>query len=260
MLLSIGNRIISALDLLWPPDERAGATLCWRRLPGQTVDVPAGQAMTVTYPRMIARASRHEIEVRKSRFICSVDRVVSEDEGRLFVELVRKEFWNASHNCVAWSIGENGRSQRSNDDGEPAGTAGTPMLEVLRRRHLTNTAVVVTRFFGGVMLGAGGLVRAYARAVAETIDTTGIIERRPLTAVSIRLGHDRAGKFEHAVRSSGYSLGEVAYDGAGVKFSLTLEPATVAGFDDWVAEHSNGRSVVEVQGDTFVDIPVADST
>ena len=214
--------------------------------------------MTVAYPRMIAGPSRHEIEVRKSRFICSVDRAVSEEDGRSFVESVRKEFWNASHNCVAWSIGENGRSQRSNDDGEPAGTAGTPMLEVLRRRHLTDTVVVVTRYFGGVMLGAGGLIRAYGRAVAETIDTIGIVERRPLTAVSIHLGHDDAGRFEHAVRGSGYPLGNVTYDGAGVRFSLTMEPALVAGFGDWAAQYTNGRNAVVVEGETFVEVPVDD--
>ena len=207
---------------------------------------------------MIARTGRHEIEVRKSRFICTVDRVATEEEASAFVAKIRKEFWNASHNCVAWSIGESGRFQRSSDDSEPAGTAGTPMLEVLRRRRLTDTVAVVTRYFGGVMLGAGGLIRAYGRAVTETIDAIGIVERRTLTRISIRTGHDVAGRFEHALRSSGYPLDGVAYDGAGVRFSLTMEPTMVAGFDDWVAQHSNGRGAVKLDGDTFVDVPLLD--
>ena len=111
--------------------------------------------MSEPAPRIIARGGRHEIELRRSRFICSAERVDSEADAQAFVESIRKEFWNASHNCVAWSIGKNGHFQRSSDDGEPVGTAGTPMLEVLRRRGLTDTAVVVTRYFGGIMLGAG---------------------------------------------------------------------------------------------------------
>ncbi len=215
--------------------------------------------MTAAPHRTIAGAGRHQITVRKSRFICSIERAASEGEARSFVEAVRKEFRDAGHNCVAWSIGEHGRFQRSTDDGEPAGTAGTPMLEVLRRRELTDTAVVVTRYFGGVMLGAGGLVRAYGRAVTETIDRTGIVERRPLTALSVYLGHDDAGRFEHAVRVAGLPLGNVAYDGDSVRFSSVMEPGMVAGFHDWVAEQSNGRGVVVDEGPTFVEIPVQDS-
>lgn len=215
--------------------------------------------MTTAHPRMIARSGRHEIEVRRSRFICSVARVTAEEDARSFVEALRKEFWNANHNCVAWSIGVDGRFQRSSDDGEPAGTAGTPMLEVLRRRRLTDTVVVVSRYFGGVRLGAGGLIRAYGRAVTETIDATGIVERRTLTRISVRIGHDDAGRLEHAIRNSGFPLEHVAYDGAGVRFSLTMEPAMVASFDDWVAQHSNGRGAVELDGDMFVDVPVIDA-
>lgn len=209
-------------------------------------------------PRMIAQAGRHEIEVRKSRFICSVTRVACEEEASSFVEMMRKEFWNASHNCVAGSIAEAGRFQRSNDDGEPAGTAGTPMLEVLRRRQLTDTVVVVTRYFGGVMLGVGGLIRAYGRAVTETIDAIGIVERQTLTRISIRIGHDDAGRFEHALRSAGYPLQGVTYDGAGVRFSLTMDPGILSGFDAWVAERSHGRGTVLIDGDAFIEVPVLD--
>ncbi len=94
---------------------------------------------------MIARGGRHEIEIRKSWFICTANRANTEEEARGYAESIRREFWDASHNCVAWVIGDDGRFQRSNDDGEPAGTAGMPMLEVLRRRTITDTVVVVTR-------------------------------------------------------------------------------------------------------------------
>jgi uncharacterized YigZ family protein len=111
--------------------------------------------------RTIAVDAQIELEVRKSRFIGHAFRVEDEEAARATIQGLRKRYWDANHNCTAWRIGRDGRVQRSNDDGEPAGTAGTPMLEVLNQRHLTDVLVVVTRYFGGTKLGAGGLIRAY---------------------------------------------------------------------------------------------------
>ncbi|MGN6485681.1 MAG: IMPACT family protein, partial [Thermomicrobiales bacterium] len=107
--------------------------------------------------RTIAHDGEHEIEIKRSRFIGSLARVTSEEEARAFIAARRKTHWEANHNCSAWIIGERGQLQRSNDDGEPSGTAGVPMLSVLQRNGLTDVVAVVTRYFGGTLLGAGGL-------------------------------------------------------------------------------------------------------
>ena len=205
--------------------------------------------------RTIARSGQHEIEIRKSRFICTLFRVDSEDEARERIDQIRRRYWDANHNCTAWIIGSRQQLQRSSDDGEPAGTAGTPMLEVLRRRGLTDTLAIVTRYFGGVLLGAGGLIRAYGQAVSEAIDAIGIVERRPLAVRRLVVPYDAAGRIEHAIRSSAFRLVDVRYGGE-VTFELLLEPQEVTPFAHWVAEQSNGSLVPEDGGLRHVEIPV----
>ncbi|PDM36799.1 YigZ family protein, partial [Bacillus cereus] len=101
--------------------------------------------------------------IQKSRFICYVSRATTEEEAQEFIQKIQKQNWNATHNCSAYLIGEQDQIQKANDDGEPSGTAGVPMLEVLKKRGLKDTVVVVTRYFGGIKLGAGGLIRAYGK-------------------------------------------------------------------------------------------------
>ena len=115
--------------------------------------------------KTVYRGSEGEIIEKKSRFIATVRLVESEEEALAFIEEMRKKYWNATHNCYAYVIGERRELVRCSDDGEPGGTAGRPMLDVLLGENLYNTAVVVTRYFGGTLLGTGGLVRAYSRAV-----------------------------------------------------------------------------------------------
>ncbi|MED4161661.1 YigZ family protein, partial [Halalkalibacterium halodurans] len=117
----------------------------------------------------------HEISIQKSRFIAHLSRATSEEEAIEFIEQIKKEHWNATHNCSAYLIGENDQVQKANDDGEPSGTAGVPMLEVLKKRRLKDTVAVVTRYFGGVKLGAGGLIRAYGSAVSEGLNAIGVV-------------------------------------------------------------------------------------
>ena len=113
--------------------------------------------------------------IEKSRFICSLKKVHSEAEAQEFIKAVKKEFWDATHNCSAYIVDD--MAQRSSDDGEPSGTAGIPMLEVLRKNGLTETAAVVTRYFGGIKLGAGGLVRAYSGSVAGAVKEAGLAQK-----------------------------------------------------------------------------------
>ncbi len=120
----------------------------------------------------------NEIVIQKSRFIAYVDRAETEEEAQEFIQKIKKMHWNATHNCSAYVVGENNQFQKANDDGEPSGTAGVPMLEVLRKRNVQDTVVVVTRYFGGIKLGAGGLIRAYSKATSEGLNATGIVHRK----------------------------------------------------------------------------------
>lgn len=208
-----------------------------------------------TRSRMIARTGSHQLVLKKSRFLCTVGRVATEDEARVFVAQLKKQYWDASHNCSAWVIGERGELQRSNDDGEPSGTAGSPMLNVLNQRALTNTAAVVTRYFGGMLLGAGGLIRAYGQSVSDAIDATGIIERRPLLVVAVEAAHEEAGRLDYALRGSPYHVADITY-GPNVTFELHLEEAALDPFAGWLAETTSGRCIGEVAGIEHGEVPV----
>jgi uncharacterized YigZ family protein len=210
----------------------------------------------LNFPRTIAKPGSHEIVVKKSRFICSLFRATTEDEARSAIDQVKHRYWDASHSCSAYRIGPGGQYQRSNDDGEPPGTAGAPMLAVLTHRELTDTVAVVTRYFGGTLLGAGGLIRAYGHAVSETVDAVGIVERRPITLIQVDAEHSDAGRLEHALRAAGYALGPVSHS-THVTFEVRLEESDLPAFETWLAETTNGRSRVRIAGHVHVDVPVA---
>ena len=208
-----------------------------------------------TYPRTIAAPGVHEIEVKRSRFVCTLARAATEEEARAVIDEVRWRHWDANHNCSAYRVGPGGRFQRTSDDGEPAGTAGLPMLGVLTRRELTDTVAVVTRYFGGVLLGAGGLIRAYGQAVAEAVNAVGIVERRPLLLVAVDAGYGEAGRLDNALRAAGYALGPVAHDER-VAFEVRLNESELPAFETWLAEATNGRSHARVAGHAEVEAPV----
>jgi uncharacterized YigZ family protein len=198
----------------------------------------------------------HETEVKKSRFLCSLLRVEDEDQAQEFIAATRKHYWDARHNCTAFILGDQPRRERSNDDAEPAGTAGAPMLEVLRRRGLTDTVAVVTRYFGGVLLGAGGLVRAYGGAVSAALDLAPLVERRLLAVFAVSTDHVRAGRLENDLRAAGHLVRDVGYTASGVRFEVGVPEQEVAGFLDWLAAASAGTAVVEQLGTDRVDVPL----
>jgi len=152
-------------------------------------------------PATIAQPVVNELIINRSRFIATAFPVDSVAAADAIITDIRKEHWTANHNCTALIVGELGETQRSSDDGEPAGTAGVPMLEVLRRRQLTDVLVVVTRYFGGVLLGAGGLVRAYSGAVAAVLDDATLLHRRLLTEIQVSVDYGQAGRLENALRT-----------------------------------------------------------
>ena len=120
-----------------------------------------------------------EYTIKKSRFIASLKEITSEDEALQFINETKKKYWDARHHCYAWQLGTSGLHQKSGDDGEPSGTAGRPMLEVLKKTGITNTIVIVTRYFGGIKLGASGLVRAYSHAVTLGLEAASIADYKP---------------------------------------------------------------------------------
>lgn len=156
---------------------------------------------TRRYPATIAAPVQRELVVKKSRFIASAHPVASVDEADEVIAAVRKQYWDARHNCTAMVTGVLGDQARSSDDGEPSGTAGVPMLEVLRRRELTDVVVVVTRYFGGVLLGAGGLVRAYSTAVSEALDEASLLRREELVEARVVTPAAEAGRVENLLRT-----------------------------------------------------------
>jgi uncharacterized YigZ family protein len=201
----------------------------------------------------VAGDGEAEIEVRRSRFRCHVARVESEDAARQVVAAARARHWDARHHCSAFVIGARAHLQRSNDDGEPAGTAGAPMLEVLTRREVSDVVAVVTRWFGGTLLGAGGLVRAYSEAVAAGLDEVGLLRRSLHRLVDVEVPHADAGRLENDVRSHGITVRSVDYAAAAtLHLAVPVERA-----DDLLAQvaaWTAGDARVEVGGTDWVDL------
>jgi uncharacterized YigZ family protein len=204
--------------------------------------------------RTIARPGSIELAIKKSRFISHVHRVGSDEDARAFIAEIKKRHWDANHNCSAYIVGDRGDIQRTSDDGEPSGTAGVPMLNVLLKRELTDTVAVVTRYFGGIKLGAGGLIRAYGQAVSDAIDEVGVVVRRDLSQVSVTAGFEDAGRLENAFRADGHQPDDIEY-GERVTILLTLDPADVPDFEASVAEQTSGRATVETRRTVHAEVP-----
>src|SRR5690606_34451556 len=149
--------------------------------------------------------------ISKSRILTYVERVETEEEAILFIDKIKKMHASATHNCSCYMIGEHNQIQKANDDGEPSGTAGVPMLEVLKKQGLQDTVVVVTRYFGGIKLGAGGLVRAYGKATTEGIAAAQVVERRLHHVMKVTIDYTWLGKVENEIRNSKYTLAEIQY-------------------------------------------------
>ena len=157
--------------------------------------------------RTIKEDGQVQEEIKKSRFICYAKRVYSEEEARDFITAIKKEHYKATHNCSAFIIGERSEIKRTSDDGEPSGTAGVPMLGVLENHNLTNVCVVVTRYFGGIKLGAGGLIRAYAGSVALAVKEIGIIEIKEQAGIAIQMSYAQYQEYSNFLKE--YNLMEL---------------------------------------------------
>ncbi|MFC0525401.1 YigZ family protein [Pontibacillus salicampi] len=176
-----------------------------------------------------------EIVIQKSRFIGYVKRVETEEEAKEFVQSIKKKHKDATHNCSAYMIGETDHIQKAHDDGEPSGTAGVPILNVLKQKELKDTAVVITRYFGGIKLGAGGLIRAYGNATSEALNTTGIVRRQLMRTMTIKADYSLLGKLENELRSSPYSINRMEYL-EHVEIDVFVEEGSEETFTSWMVD------------------------
>ncbi|WP_246004735.1 IMPACT family protein [Nocardioides marmorisolisilvae] len=203
----------------------------------------------------IASEAEAEIEVSRSRFRCLIVRVEDEMSARGVVEAARREHWNARHHCSAFVLGPTGAVERSSDDGEPPGTGGAPMLEVLRGRELFDVVAVVTRWFGGTLLGTGGLSRAYADAVRAALEGAELIERVEQELVDVTVDLAAAGRLEHELRSRGTNVLRIDYtDVATLQLAVPMVAVPIA--EEIVAELTEGAAELVHRGRRWVDAPV----
>lgn len=202
--------------------------------------------------RTVAREGVHETEINRSRFLCALAPAATEQEAQEFVARVRREHPTAGHNCFAYVIGADASVQRASDDGEPGGTAGVPMLQMLTRREMRYVVAVVTRYYGGVKLGAGGLIRAYGGAVGEALDALGTLTRQRFRLATVTVGHQRAGRLENELRATGRTVREVRYAEA-VTMEIGLPDAEVEDFRRWLADATAGEAELELGGEAYGD-------
>ncbi|MGB6039912.1 MAG: YigZ family protein [Gordonia sp. (in: high G+C Gram-positive bacteria)] len=194
--------------------------------------------------------TREMLEVKRSKFLAVVRRVDTEDEAREMIADLRREFRDARHHCTAFVLGARGEVTRSNDDGEPSGTAGAPMLEVLRGAELSDVCAVVVRWFGGTLLGAGGLVRAYSDAVTLALASAPVVRREERMLSRVSLPHAEAGRVESELRSRGIEVLDAEYS---ADVSLLLASTSLEHVDVVVAEATSGTSAVEPAGTRWID-------
>lgn len=193
--------------------------------------------------RTVRSPGSREIVIRKSRFIGHVMPVENEEEALLFIEDIKKKHWNATHNCSAYMIGERDEIQRQSDDGEPSGTAGKPILEVIRNQGVKNVAIVVTRYFGGIMLGAGGLIRAYTDGAVVALEAGEVITRVLRREVFVEIDYTWLGKVENELRGRGIQTGETLFTD---KVTLLCLPRNDEGdaFIAWITDLTQGQALV----------------
>ncbi len=204
--------------------------------------------------RTVQQQACLEIVINKSRFIGYCFPVSEEGEAQQRLEEIRKQHWDATHNCFAYSIGERGSIARYSDDGEPGGTAGLPMMEVLRQKNVTNVLCVVTRYFGGVLLGAGGLVRAYSRAASEAVEAAGIVSMRPCICYKVVLDYSRWGVLEGLLRSQG-NLQDVEFTDC-ITAAVMIEAERAEAFEKLVTERTDGRVCPQAVGEAYGVFPI----
>ena len=194
-------------------------------------------------------------EIKKSRFICHAKRVYSEEEARTFITSIKKEHYKATHNCSAFIIGERSEIKRTSDDGEPSGTAGVPMLGVLENHDLTNVCVVVTRYFGGIKLGAGGLIRAYAGRVALAVKEIGIVEIKEQAGIQIQMSYAQYQEYGNFLKEHHLMELETNFTDQ-VETMIFVDKEDKENTKSSLIDFFNGKVTLIDQGSREVEVPV----
>lgn len=211
--------------------------------------------MSVGY-RMLKSYAETSFAEKKSKFISYVQPVYSEEEALQFLNGIRKKHYDATHNCYAFVLGDSMNIQRSSDDGEPSGTAGVPILEVLKKEQITNSIVIVTRYFGGVLLGAGGLIRAYTEGAAAGIKAAGTVSVRPFAVHSLRMDYPWLSKLQYEISRKDYIIENIEYL-QDVTMRVLTDAAHSTAFIGEVAEWTNGSIPAEYLGEEMLKLDEA---
>ncbi len=182
-----------------------------------------------------------QIEEKKSRFIATIEPVSSEEEAAVFIAAIKKKHWDAKHNCSAFVIGDSGEKTRCSDDGEPSGTAGRPMLDLLIKEHITNVCVVVTRYFGGTLLGTGGLVRAYSSAVQAGLCNCTTVRKEQGFVTETVCDYNDHDRIKNMADKKGYRITATKY---GEKVTLTVIAADPDALSEDISDATSGRASV----------------
>ena len=194
-------------------------------------------------------------EINKSKFMAHVKHVENEEAAREFVLMIRKKYFDATHNCSAWVLGERGDKQKSNDDGEPGGTAGNPILETIKKNELTNCAIVVTRYFGGIKLGAGGLIRAYSHTAALGLNAAKIVQITAFRKISLTLEYNFLATVENYLRNKKISVTSTDYADV-VTLEILLLPAQVESFLTELNDLTAANFLFEELGEILIPVEV----
>ena len=205
--------------------------------------------------RTIKEDGQVQEEIKKSRFICHAKRVYSEEEARDFITAIKKEHYKATHNCSAFIVGERSEIKRTSDDGEPSGTAGVPMLGVLENHNLTNVCVVVTRYFGGIKLGAGGLIRAYAGSVALAVKEISIIEIKEQAGIAIQISYAQYQEYSNFLKEHNLMELETNFTDQ-VDTMIYVDKEEKENIKSALVEFFNGKVTLTDQGLREVEFPV----
>ena len=194
-------------------------------------------------------------EIKKSRFLCHIKRVETEEEARDFIAAIKKEYYKATHNCSAFIIGERGEIKRTSDDGEPSGTAGVPMLGVLENHDLTNVCAVVTRYFGGIKLGAGGLIRAYAGSVAQAVREIGLVEIKEQAGIGLEMTYAQYQELGNFLKEQGLAEFETQFTDK-VESLLYVDKEQVEPVQAALVEYFHGKIKLSDRGLREIEVPL----
>lgn len=203
--------------------------------------------------KILYKGGEGEITEKKSRFIATVRPVETEEEAAAFIAEMKKRYWDASHNCSAFVIGEENPLTRCSDDGEPAQTAGRPMLDVLLGAEVYNACAVVTRYFGGTLLGTGGLVRAYSKAVREGLLNCVILEKCLADRLRLSTDYSGLGKLQYILSEAGIAVLDSQY-GEAVEMTILAPASQSRQIRKNITEGTNGRCGIELQGQVYYGI------